>query len=279
MRMRVLFLLLLFLSFSIASVKTASSLSDKGAQVGNELTLAQKAMDDMASSGLSVTRYNDTLSLANQVYEAQIVLEKAGSKPDYSFVEGKLAELDGIKQNAFKAFDELKALELAINRTADINRTAVLEIYNQAMLEFESERYEEALKSVEKCYEKISEEEAIQTKLRAFYEAASRGIMAFLQEWWKELLATTATVLLVIVLTYNRIMRRLLERRIRDLEKRKEAVKGLIMQTQKDYFEGGNTGEETYHIRTKKYAELIRDINRQIPLLKEELAMRRKRKI
>ena len=44
------------------------------------------------------------------------------------------------------------------------------------------------------------------------------------------------------------------------------------MKIQKDYFQEGKIPEGEYNIKTKKYAELIRDIDRQIPLLQEELA-------
>ncbi len=34
--------------------------------------------------------------------------------------------------------------------------------------------------------------------------------------------------------------------------------------------------ESTYRIRVRKFSEMIRDINRQLPLLREELAKRKK---
>lgn len=43
------------------------------------------------------------------------------------------------------------------------------------------------------------------------------------------------------------------------------------MATQKQYFEGGNLSESSYTIRTKSFAEMIRDIDRQIPLLQEKM--------
>ena len=43
------------------------------------------------------------------------------------------------------------------------------------------------------------------------------------------------------------------------------------MSTQKQYFEGGNLSESSYTIRTKSFAEMIRDIDRQIPLLQEKM--------
>lgn len=62
-----------------------------------------------------------------------------------------------------------------------------------------------------------------------------------------------------------------MERKIQNLEMRKKTLKGLIMKTQGDYFNSGNMSESAYEIRTKKFAEIVRDIDRQIPLLQEEL--------
>ena len=44
------------------------------------------------------------------------------------------------------------------------------------------------------------------------------------------------------------------------------------MNVQKDYFQYGKIAEGEYNIKTKKFAELIRDIDRQVPLMQEELA-------
>ena len=43
------------------------------------------------------------------------------------------------------------------------------------------------------------------------------------------------------------------------------------METQRDYFQYGKIPEGEYNIKTKRFAELVRDIDRQVPLLKEEI--------
>lgn len=271
------FFLIALVVLPAAAFAQTTAISPQGKDAGNGIAAAEKDMEEMASGGLPVARYNDTLFLARQIYDTQLALESAGKKADYSFVMEKLRELAGIKQNAYAAMDELKALEMAIDKTTDINKTAVLDILEQAKTEFRAERYEQAIALVNKGYAKISEEEAFQTKVSAFYEAASRGIAGFLEEWWTVLLVIFVAISVTVYLAFNKIMRAILRRRIRMLEERKESVRKLIMQTQKDYFDKCKTGEETYHIRIKKYAEIIRDINRQIPLLREELAMRTKK--
>jgi len=62
------------------------------------------------------------------------------------------------------------------------------------------------------------------------------------------------------------------------LEIRKDSIRNLTAKTQQDYFEKQDLSEITYKTRITKYAELIRDINRQIPLLNEKLELKLKKK-
>ena len=269
------FILLLFIIF----IPYSLAISNETAEIQNILKIAEKDMEEMINDGIAVTRYNDTLISAKKIYEAQLTLERAGGKPDYSLVYEKLDELKNIKKNAYKALDELKALELTINQTKGIDLSPVLEIYQEAKGEFRAERYERCLELTDKAYNKISELEAWQTKVKVFYEATSRSILTFLKENWKEISITLIVIFTTIVLSYNRVMCWRINKKIESLKRRRESIEKLIAKTQREYFEKGKISETAYHIRIKKYSEMIRDINRQIPLLKEELSIRRKRKI
>ena len=41
--------------------------------------------------------------------------------------------------------------------------------------------------------------------------------------------------------------------------------------TQKEYFQKGNISEADYQLRSKNFATLVRDIDRELPLLEEKL--------
>jgi len=269
------FILLLFIIF----IPYSLAISNETIEIQNILKIAEKDMEEMINDGIAVTRYNDTLISAKKIYEAQLALERAGGKPDYSLVYEKLDELKNIKKNAYKALDELRALELTINQTKGIDLSPVLEVYQEAKDEFRAERYERCLELTDKAYNKISELEAWQTKVKVFYEATSRSILTFLKENWKEISITLIVIFTTTVLSYNRVMCWRINKKIESLKRRRESIEKLIAKTQKEYFEKGKISETAYHIRIKKYSEMIRDINRQIPLLKEELSIRRKRKI
>ena len=267
-----------FIAVMVIIIPLASAISEEALNIGNSLSIAEKDMEEMMNKDIPVTRYNDTLILTKQMYEAQLSLENTSKGPDYSLVQKKIEELKEIKQNAFTASDELKALEIIISQIKGIDLAPILEIHREARNEFYSERYEECLELIDKTYEKMSELEALQTKLRAFYEATSRSFINFIKEQWIKICFGLSGALFAFALTYNRSMSWAIKRMIEDLENRRESIKGLIKETQKAFFQDGSISESTYHIRIKKYAEMIRDINRQIPLLKEELKIKEKRR-
>jgi hypothetical protein len=272
--MRILLtIIVIFLLLIPSSLSANESLSAK-----QSLVLAEEDMQEMINQGIPITRYNDTFFMAKQIYYSQLALERSGEKSDYVLFNQKMEELRQIKYNAFKALDELKALELAINKTENIDLEPVLALYAQAEQEFRSERYEECLKVIDKTYQKISELEAVQTKVKALYEATSRNIIDFLKREWKQITIIIISLAAISKITHKPIMKKLIEKRIQGLEMRKQSVTKLIQDAQRDYFEH-DMGETTYRTKIKKYGELIRDMERQIPLLKEELAMMNKKDI
>jgi len=72
---------------------------------------------------------------------------------------------------------------------------------------------------------------------------------------------------------------KIIENKINNLELRRKTLQGLMKKTQLDYFQNGIISEGNFNLRTKKFAEFIRDIDREIPLLKEDLVkINRKKK-
>jgi hypothetical protein len=93
----------------------------------------------------------------------------------------------------------------------------------------------------------------------------------FFIENWKVMIISLTALLILFLVYRTSIYKMLVKRKIDDLSARKESLRRMIMKTQKDYFEGGSISESLYTIRTKSFAEMIRDIDRQIPLLQEKL--------
>ncbi|RLJ02594.1 MAG: hypothetical protein DRP10_00840 [Candidatus Aenigmatarchaeota archaeon] len=246
-------------------------LSTEAIEANNSLREAEYVIKVLKEANLSTERVSDIYLKAKQLYEAQVALEKAGGKPDYSEIFNDVDEIKNIKEKAFLLMDELNALKLRI-KDSDVNTSEAEVIYKDAVREFEDERYEQCEILIEKTYAKLSELESKAARIAAFYEAMSKTFENFLRENFKKIIAAIAIILITLVVTHNRIKVYRLKKKLELLELRKVILKELIARTQKDYFEKGIIGEDTYHIRIDKFGELIRDVNRQIPLIKEKIA-------
>jgi len=274
------------LAFTTAKIKNAPSnltkiiivknLSIEAQDINKSLIEAEEEQTKLHSLGIAVTRYSDTLVLAQEIYHLKILAERNNEKVEYVLIKDKLSELREIKEKALRNIDELKTLEQIINTSLIQPPSPILSKLEEAQKEFRAERYEKSMDAIEKTYSLLSESEAFQTKLKAFYAATSRTILDFLKTNWKIILIVLCTLLLTGVITKTRIQKHLLKNKIKHLELRKISITELIKETQRDYFDTKVLSELEYIIRIKKYAEIIRDINRKIPLIKEELALKEK---
>ena len=144
--------------------------------------------------------------------------------------------------------------------------------------EIETERYEKVSPLVEQTYEKISEVQAEQTALRAFYEGTTKGLKRFFERNWVSILISIGVAFILFLIYMRTVSVWIIKRKIRGLEFRKEKILEIIRGAQREYFQDGKLSEGIYNIKTKKLAELIRDIDRQIPMLLERLARFEKNK-
>ena len=248
------------------------TLSDDLIQIRSELDLATTYLDTLKELNFSVVRYNDTLIATEELYWEQVTLETNEGEANYLLLNQKLNELKNIREKAYLAFDELGALKIRIDATTATNTTPIYELYNKSETAFHAERYEESLQLTEETYIKISEMEATETKVRAFYGATSRTFTNFLKNNLRNILIGVIILIIISIIIYSPTKKALIEHQIKKLEQRADGIKSLIAESQKDFFDKQTLNESTFHVRIKKYGELLRDIHRQIPLLKEKLA-------
>lgn len=230
------------------------------------------SMQELEEANFSILRINDTLKELKNIYNAQKVLIKT-KKDDFSLVFTYCEEIANLKILAFQSRDELIALKQFYNEfleqtmntsSADI---LLLEIEN----EIQTERYEKVKPLVDEAYEEIVDIKAEHTALNLFYRSTTQGIKDFFISNWITLIIILG-VLILLYIFYNKAIRRIIiKRKISHLEIKRNTLKELIQKTQRDYFEKGTLAEGDYEIKTKNFAEMIREVNRDIPLLKAEL--------
>lgn len=278
--MKKLFLIFLFvISFNfICALEANLTLEEESQLCLNE---SKEIYLELIEGNFSVLRVNDSLNTAYNLYEAQNVLKQKGKRTDYSLILPYCEEIKKIKEDAYFASDEIFALKKFYNESfygEKINTSTVDELIYEIELEMKNERYEKISSLVDKTYKQIIEVKARDTSVNAFYQNTRKSLGEFIKE--KGIYLAISIVLLVILFfIYKKtIYKRIINKKIEKLELRKKTLKEIIQKTQKDYFQNGKISENEFNIKTKKLAELIRDIDRQIPLLFEDIAKLNKKK-
>lgn len=236
--------------------------------------------EQIEKHGLGARRINDSFKEATKVYDAQVVLKQANKSGDFSMVLGYCDEMAGVYKNAIAAYDELSAFMkfYQSSRETWMNTSLIDSVLSEIDMEMKNERYENVRPLIDKSYGLIIDIKSKHTTLNVFYSATATGFNVFIKKYGKSI-AYTLIALFVLLLVYRaKISKLIIQRKINRLELRKRTIKELIMKTQKEYFGNGNISEGTYQIKTKKFSEMIRDIERQIPLLREELEKLNKRR-
>lgn len=237
------------------------------------LNESYKTMVEMASANFSVLRVNDTITQAQSLYDAQVALKEKRKTYDFGLVTPYCDEIKKIKQDAFIVIDEYSSLLqfYADQKSPGMNTSTIDVIISEITLTMSEERYEDVPPMIEKANAEIVKVKSEYTALNIFLDYTTQSLGKFLyKNRWTIII--TLSVLLILFIAYRvRILRWIVQRKMQNLKIRKNTIKELIMKTQKSYFQEGKIPESEYNIKTKKFAELIRDIDRQIPLLQEQL--------
>ncbi len=250
---------------------SADILSNESAKAKEAIDNAIKAIEEMQARNISILRPNESLQKALQLYEAQLALEKSGRSAKYDLVIKYALEVVDIKEKAFKAYDELIVFEEFFNSTAkEIDLSAAYSKNQEILKSFKEERYEDTLKLIDEGYKLVSEIEASHTMVNLFYEAVSGRIKRFLINNWKNILVVLAVFTVVGIIFRKPINKIRIKLKLNDLMSQKKSIDRLIRNLQHKYFETKEISESEYHVKITKFKEMLRDVERQIFITKEE---------
>jgi hypothetical protein len=226
----------------------------------------------MHENNFSIQRINESFKQAESLYNSQILLGTQNKSTDFSLVIPYCDEIKIIKDTAFEARYEFEAFLIFYNEsiTRQMNSSSIELIISEIHEEFTSERYENVKPLVEKAYQETISVKSSYTSLNVFYKATTKSLKQFFIDNWVYIASVIVFILLILIIFRRPFLKYRLKRKISYLQLRKTTLKELIMRTQEGYFNKGNVSEGTYNLRTKKFADLVRDIDRQIPLLEEE---------
>ena len=252
----------------IPDARSNASLSAKGLIID-----AQNCIVEIETRGLKVSRVNESLQQALQLYSAQIALEQKGSGADYKLVNQSAVEVCTVRDVALKAQDEFLVFnESYTNSINQFDLSSMNGDYVGLIKSFDEERFEDSVKLIDKCYTDLSNLESSQTSFRLYYSTTTKTIKDFFVNNWKSLSSWTAIIIILLIVFWKTLKRRLIKRRIDNLYIRKKSVNELIKKMQYEYFKTKKMSEMEYTVKLRTFSDLLRDIERQIPEMNEKLA-------
>jgi hypothetical protein len=267
----VIVLLILVLSFSFAFAQ--ENLTSKELAT-NCLQESETIMQDILAYNLSINRFNDSFIKAQDLYNAQIIIEGRKGRTNYDLVVSYCNEIKNLKRDAITAVDSYKVFLDFYHETIDanMNSSSIEAVISQIDAEIAGERYNSVPRLIDQGYAEITQVKSEQTALILAYRATTRGIGWFLKDNWIAIVSVIIFLIAVYLLYKTKISLWMLKRKLNNLLLRKDTLKSLMSKTQKNYFQDGTIPEATYRMRIKNFGELVRDIDRQIPLLQKEIA-------
>jgi len=247
--------------------------------VNQSLAEAHLEFQELITAGLPHEKPSDLYEAAEESYVAQLAIEAEGGNATYEQIYTLLDDLFAVRQNTFAVADELTVLKNyldAESKASLVDFTPAYKFYEDAQTEFNDERFMKARDLIDQSYEKVSELNAASTKAQALLSASTDKVGEFFKRTWKLLIVEIGVIIILFFVFNKTIKYQRIKFKIQRLNKERQVIDALTKESQKKYFEEAKMSESDYHIRMKKYGELIRDINRQIPLLQEELILLQK---
>lgn len=232
------------------------------------------AIESLSVYNISLIRFNDSLTTAQQLYEAQAVLEANRKKTNYDTAISYCDQIIDLKNTAIEAIDSYEVFLSFYNETTDsgVDTPSVDAIIAQIDAEIAGERYENVMPLLDQAYDEVSRIKSDQTAVTLAYSVATKGVGEFVKSNWIFLVSIVVLLLMFYLLYRTKISLWLLNRKMNSLLLRKDTLRKLMSEAQKDYFQSGKIPESEYRIKIKNFGELVRDIDRQVPLIQQDIA-------
>lgn len=271
----------LFVIIIIFLIPTILAVSNESVETSQLIDQAKQDLIEMQERQISVNRINESYQEALQLYDAQMALEKLHKEAKFDLIIEYTANIAEIKKTAFRAQDELNIfIEVFNSVNQSINLSSMFDDYSAIILSFKEERFEDTIELIEEGYNILSEIQSSQTALNLFYVSTTRTLKNFFRTQWKTITFVTSTVLLLLFIFWNTLSRFKIRINLQNFILQKKSIKRLIKQLQSNYFIHKNISTSSYNIKLNKFESMILDINRQIPLLKEDMVkLKGKRKV
>ncbi|MCK9570465.1 hypothetical protein M0R72_16070 [Candidatus Pacearchaeota archaeon] len=266
------FLICLFFVLLLSNIENINASSNASIEAKNSIEIARGCLDYFVVEEIPSIRANETFNEALQIYETKIFYENTGNKVDFSLVNEYSQEVCSIKDFASRARDELNIfLEYYNNSAERFDLSEMDEEYNAILNSYYGERFEETSSLINGGYSRISEIESSQTTLNLFYKTTTQTLKNFFINNWIQIIISLVSLFLVFFISRTSINLFSTLRKIKRLELEKKSLFELIKKTQEAYFTSKTMSEIEFSVKIKTFKNMIRDIDRRIPELREKL--------
>ncbi|MFH1803199.1 MAG: hypothetical protein ABH864_07190 [archaeon] len=248
--------------------------SNESIQAKQEIDKAALCLENMQARKIPTSRANESYQKALQLYSAQIALEEKGKKAEFVIVTESANEACKIKKISFETQDELKIFKQSFeNAKEDSDLSAMDRDYEDILQSFAKERFEETIPLIDEAYKTMSEIQASQTTLKLFYDTTRKSIKKLFIENLKQIAIASIIVIILLAIFWKFLKKIKIKIELRNLTKQKQALNSLIKNLQHFYFEKKSLSESEFRVKLERFKEMIRDIDGQIPLLKEKIVL------
>ena len=249
-------------------VEFPSIVSSRG-KISAGKDLIKKIID----ANIQTERVSDLLLIAtNSFDEAMQTASVSGKAPDFSSFNQRMSEFTTVAQLAFTSHDELAALKIRMDKASkdikDMNE--VNQIYFAAEKEFTDQRYERVMDLISAADSKIIDLTSLGTRAEVIYGAAASNIKSIVMTYWLEISLAIIIPLILFIIFRIQIKRARLKGKIESLEVEKKVLQEEMKKAQHEYFVTGKMAEGVYSTRMNVFGEMVRDLTREIALLKEK---------
>ncbi len=261
-----LFMAIILLSSMVLAANNNSTVAFKS------LEQARQDLTELQARHIPTSRANESYQEALQLYSAQMALEKLNEDANFGLVIKYANDVGKIKKIAIKADDELGVFkEVFASANKSTNLSSMYDDYDTIILSFNQERFEDTSKLIDTGYNTLSRVQSSQTTLNLFYASTTQTIEIFFRTHWKIISAISGGIIFLLLVFRSAISKLGARRKLRNLAIQKETLGKLIKKLQTDYFIRKSISASSYRIRLKKFENMILDINRQIPMVRENI--------
>lgn len=257
MKKIILVLLGLLLMFSVSAYNITEEISLEECFDDNDLIIVE-----FKEAELNHLRIDDLITLIDTSYSMNA---------DFETIMQKCEEVNKVKKMAYDMQDRIGAMNLFYEETFEEPVEHIDKMIDEVYSDFNDEQYELIEDKVDKIYNEIIDYKSSQTAVKIFYDSTRNQVIYFLEVNYKNILIVVGSILFLFLIFRRRIKIIKRKRKIGKIELRKEVLKELIKKTQADYFRKNKISSGLYEIRLKKFSEMVRDLDKDVLTIKEEL--------